>query len=101
VAWYAQWHTVRVVAVLRDKFLNWLRKMPTTQGHGEQAEVAEMTGLDPSFVSRLFRGKRRGDIGLSTLEKIADHYECSAWAVLWMVETGTYELPPSSGRRRK
>lgn len=97
----AERHRLCSGCVVRDKFVIWLRKMPTKQGHGEQAEVAELTGLSPSFVSRLFNGKRRGDIGLSTIQQIADHYECAAWAVLWMIETGTYELPPSGGRRRK
>ena len=86
---------------MRDMFLTWLRKMPNKHGHGEQAEVAEQTGLSPSYVSRLFNGKRGGDIGLSTIHQIAVHMDCATWAVLYMVETGTYELPPAGRRRRK
>lgn len=86
---------------MRDRFVNWLRKMPTTQGHGEQAEVVKQTGLSPSYVSRLFKGKRGGDVGLSKMQTIAEHYDCAVWAVVWMIEHGTYELPPSGGRRRR
>lgn len=86
---------------MTDKFLNWLRKMPTQHGRGEQAEVASETGLSPGFVSRCFKDKRLGDIRISTLERIANHRDCAVWAVVWMIETGTYELPPSGARRRK
>lgn len=87
--------------MLKSKFVEWLRKMPETKGHGERTEIAGMTGLKRPYVSQLLNGKSKGDIGLYTIQTIADHWPCEPWEVLWMVHHGVYQLPPTRGPRRR
>jgi transcriptional regulator with XRE-family HTH domain len=90
----ANWHTMDG-APMDDKFREWLRKLPERSGRwGEKTDIAKLTGLSASYVNRILSGDRGADIGLKTLETIAQHRKCAAWQVLWMVEHGVADLPP-------
>lgn len=87
--------------MIEQKFVTWLRKLATVSGRGAQAEVAKLTGLDASYISKLWNKERAGQIGLDTIQRVADHMGVRASTVVWMVEEGTTDLPPQAIHRRR
>jgi transcriptional regulator with XRE-family HTH domain len=85
---------------LSDKFREWLGKQTGSRAHGWKTEVAELVGLDRSYVNKVLNKKRPGRLRLEALEQMAEHLHCKAWQVVWMIEHGVPDLPVEMRSRR-
>ena len=73
-----------------DKFRKWLENRApheTVGEYGHASAVARVTGLSPSYVTRIFSGEHKGDASLSVLEGVASAVgKSTVWELLKEVE---------------
>ena len=83
------------------KYAEWLIKVGGGTDGGAQTRAAKVTGVCQGQISKIFK-KRRGDVRIDTLERIANKMDCEIWQLLFAIDTGSL-LPPKapSGSTKK
>lgn len=82
-----------VGALTRD-FISWLELHSPIEERGQYSEIARHVGLHRTYVSKLMRGKRQGELTFETLEVVAAAKGIEPWEVLWCIAHGVLRPPP-------
>lgn len=82
------------VGDLSKEFVRWLELQTDEEGRGRVASIAREVGLERTYVSRLLRGQRMGQLDFATLERVARAKRCAPWEILWCVANQVADPPP-------